>query len=105
VLEGWPISPSVRIGVLRYLVGVVEGRLPDDVEDDGSGWVALSKPGHRERLAAARAIIAAHGQNLEALRVELGMGADDRGERVDEDVILEAQRIRERRRAAASAGG
>lgn len=62
IRERWPLPESARIKVLKRLCKVVD---EDAVHDP------LPPPGHREVVAASRALLAADKINLEAERLEL----------------------------------
>jgi hypothetical protein len=85
--ERWPLPDKVRVQVLKRVCGMV-----DPESEEGQ------KAKRREVLGAARVLIAADRLNLEQRRLDLAEGtiAEDR---VDVDLVAEAEAIRERRRA------
>lgn len=69
IRERWPLPADVRVKVLKRLTQIVDAdRIPEAGEP---------RPGHREVIAAARALIAADRLNLE--QAKLDMQADDDG--------------------------
>lgn len=61
IRERWPMSDAVRIKILKRLTRIVD---EDAVHEVGT-------PGHREVIAAARALLAADKLNLDQARLDL----------------------------------
>jgi len=62
IRERWPMSAEVRVKVLKRLCKIVD----DDAWDEDD-W---NKPGNREVISAARALISADKLNLEQAKFE-----------------------------------
>lgn len=60
IRERWPMPPAVRVKVLQRLVNIVD-------EDYDHGW---EKPGLREVISAARALLSADKLNLEQAKFD-----------------------------------
>jgi hypothetical protein len=76
--ERWPMSPAVRVKVLKRLAKIV----------DDEAWGKRDQPTNREVVSAARALISADRLNLDQARLEQ---LTREGELTVRDVLSEAE--------------
>jgi hypothetical protein len=70
IRERWPLSADGRVKILKRLVKTV---------DDEAVHDPLPRPGHREVIAAARALISADKLNLDYMKFEAEQKAEQAG--------------------------